>query len=88
MDWEYLEEELSKVYHKSTISPDDKKTLDILIGILKKRYPYLKTEGIKKALDKSFNSMYQPYDVDDFLIRLAQKMYEIPFSLLVKRTKT
>jgi beta-xylosidase len=87
MDWEYLDEELGKVYHEKTISSDDKETLDALKIILKQRYPYLKQEGMKKAIEKTFDSLYEPYWVDDFLQRLAVKMYEVPFSKLVRKKK-
>ena len=87
MDWEYLDRELRKVYHEDTISPDDQKTFQLLEVILIKRYPYLKHEGIQKAMQLAFDSMYEPYWVDDFLPRLAEKMYEVPYKMLVSKTK-
>ena len=83
MDWEYLNSQLRKVYHKKTISVDDKQTLQKLQKIIIHRYPYIRREGILKAIEISIESMYEPYWCEEFLQRLTEKMYEVPYKVLV-----
>ncbi len=87
MDWEYLDRQLRKVYHKKTISVDDKITLQTLQKIIIHRYPYIRREGILKAIEMTFDSMYEPYWFDEFLQRLTEKMYEVPYKILVGKVK-
>lgn len=87
MDWEYLDKELRKVYHKKTISVDDKQMLQSLQKIIIKRYPYMRREGIRKAIEITFKSMYEPYYREEFLERLTVKMTEVPYKMLIGKKK-
>ena len=87
MDWEYLDRKLRKVYHKKTISVDDKKTFQTLQRIIMHRYPYIRRAGIFKAIEMNFDDMYEPYWREEFIQRLAEKMYEVPYKILVGKIK-
>ncbi len=87
MDWEYLDRELRKVYHKKTISVYDKETLQSLLKIIIKRYPYMRRERLRKAIEIIFQSMYEPYLLEEFLERLTQKMTEASYSVLIGKKK-
>jgi hypothetical protein len=54
MDWEYLDRQLKKVYHKKTISLDDKQTLQTLQKIINSPIPIYPARGDPEGYRNDF----------------------------------
>ena len=47
----------------------------------------MRRERLRKAIEIIFQSMYEPYLLEEFLERLTQKMTQVPFSVLIGKNK-
>ena len=87
MGWEDLNKALRKVYPGKRISCDDQKTLKTLQKIIKSRYPYMRKEGIQEVIKKTCADLDAPCEREEFLQRLLNKMNEVPYGILVGKSK-